>query len=412
MLATIAWRNLWRNKLRSIIVIAAIAVGITGGIVTDGLMLGMADQRTNSAINNELSNIQIHNPKFLLNKEIKYTLPNLPLAEKIKSYKEVTGVSERLQCQAMASSASAGAGITTFGVNPSDEMTVSNIHKHIKKGTYLNNKQRIPAVIGLKLAKKLRLDLDDRLIVTLADTSGTITSGAFKIVGIYKTSNNKFDAATVFVRRNDLAALLGFSATDAHQIAIRLNNNNNTEEVVFRIKKDFSKPINQKLITVQSWFEIAPLLRSMVEMMNMFSIIFMVVILIALAFAIVNTMVMSIMERTREFGMLMALGLNKKRTFSLIMLETLFLSLIGATAGLGISLLIINHYNTVGFDLTSVASGMNSLGYSAIVYFRVNTGFYITTVALVIVVAFISAISPARKALKLQPATAIRDEEL
>ena len=413
MLTALAWRNLWRNKLRSAIVITAIAIGITGGIVTDGMMVGMTDQRTNSAIANEISNIQIESPKFLLNNEIRYTLPkNLSLVKKIKGYKEVKGVTARLLCGAMAGSASAGAGIKVYGVNPSDEKAVSNIYKHIIKGAYLNNNQKIPAVIGEKLAKKLDLQTNDRLIVTLADTSGTITSGAFQIVGIYKTSNNIFDAATVFVRKNDLAALLGFSSDEAHQIAIRLQDNSATDKVLKKIKSDFAPQVNSHRISVKSWYEVAPLLRSMVEMMNMFSVIFMVVILIALAFAIVNTMIMSIMERTREFGMLMALGLNKKRIFTLIMLETLFLALTGALLGLAVSLGVVRHYQTAGFDLTSVAAGMNSIGYSAMVYFRVNTDFYITTIALVILTAFISAISPARKALKLQPATAIRDEQL
>jgi ABC-type lipoprotein release transport system permease subunit len=147
----------------------------------------------------------------------------------------------------------------------------------------------------------------------------------------------------------------------------------------------------------------------MVEMMNMFSFIFMIIILVALAFAIVNTMVMSIMERTREIGMLIALGLNKRRTFTLIMFETLLLSLTGALAGLAVSLLIVHHYAVNGFDLGALGEGLNSIGYSAIIYFRVNTGFYLVTMIMVIFTALVSTISPALRALKLQPATAIRD---
>ena len=413
MLAALAWKNLWRNKLRSAVIILAIAIGIIGGIVSDGLMSGMTDQRVNAAIANEVSNIQIQNPEFLLNNEIQYTLPeSLQLEKKIRTYPEVSGVSARLDCEAMATSASAGSGIVAYGVVPYDEVQVSDIHNHLVQGSYLNNKQRLPAVVGKKLVKKLGLQLNDRIIITLADTSGTITSGAFRIVGIYKTANARFDASAVFVRKKDLAAVLDISQATTHQLAIRLKNNNKTDLVVKKLHHDFSKYIDKELVTIRSWHQIAPMLQSMIAMMNMFSYIFMMVILLALAFGIVNTMTMSIMERTREIGMLMALGLNKKKTFSLIMLETVFLSLAGAAIGLIISLFIAHHYATYGFDLSSVAKGMNSIGYSAIVYFRVNTEFYITTIFMVVFIALISAISPARRALKLQPASAIRDNNL
>jgi len=410
MLLSLAWRNLWRSKLRSAVIIAAMAVGMIGGIVTDGMMTGMTDQRVDAAIANELSNIQIQNPQFLLNNEIKYLIPGSDtIAKKIRGYREVKGVSSRLECQAMASSANAGGGVTVLGVVPGNEVDVSDIHKHIIKGSYLDDKQRIPAVIGKKLAGKLDLNINDKIIITLADTSGTITSGAFIIVGIFKTSNDIFDVANVFVRKKDLAQLTGLAPQASHCIAIRLKNNAGTEAVISKIKNDFKELINGKLITVRGWYEISPLLRSMVEMMNMFSFIFMIIILVALAFAIVNTMVMSIMERTREIGMLIALGLNKRRTFTLIMFETLLLSLTGALAGLAVSLLIVHHYAVNGFDLGALGEGLNSIGYSAIIYFRVNTGFYLVTMIMVIFTALVSTISPALRALKLQPATAIRD---
>ncbi len=413
MLVALAWKNLWRNKLRSAVIITAIAIGIIGGVISNGLMTGMADQRINSAIANEVSNIQIQNPRFLLNHEIRYTLPpQTNWVETLRKYPEVKGVSGRLDCEAMASSASAGAGITAYGVIPEDELNVTDIHKHLIAGEYLNDSQRLPAIIGKKLAKKLDLALGDRLIITLSDTSGTITSGAFKIVGIYKTSNDMFDASSVFVRRKDLAAVLSLSPDIVHQVAIRLKDNAATDFMARQIKKTFKSALAQKEIVVRSWKQIDPLLQSMIDMMNMFSYIFMMVILVALAFGIVNTMVMAIMERTREIGMLVALGLNKKKTFTMIMLETIFLSLAGAVFGLVVSLLIVHHYAASGFDLSAMGKGMNSIGYSAIVYFRVDTDFYITTVFMVAIIAILSAISPARKALKLQPASAIRENNL
>ena len=144
-------------------------------------------------------------------------------------------------------------------------------------------------------------------------------------------------------------------------------------------------------------------------MMNYFSYLFLIIVLAALAFAIINTMIMSVMERTREFGMLIALGMNKRKVFNMVLLETIFLSLVGALLGLALSILIVRHYATHGFDLSSFGGGLSYLGYSSRIFFRVNNFFYAMSIVLVIIIAIISGISPALKALRLQPANAIRE---
>jgi ABC-type lipoprotein release transport system permease subunit len=411
MLAVIAWRNLWRNKLRSAVIITAIAIGIIGTVITDGFMSGMTDQRVDAAIANEVSNIQIHNPAFLLNEEIKYTIPQArKIGNTIRKNPDVKAVSLRLKCQAMAASAIAGAGVTVYGIRPDDEKQVSALHEHIIKGNYLSGKQRFSAIIGQKLAKKLNLGMDDKVIVTLADTTGTITSGAFQIVGIFKTSNDMFDESHVFILKSDMAKLIGFSPTSSNEIAILLNNSHTTQSVVQELNKTFKEEIATHQIVIQSWDQILPMLKSLVKIMDYFSYLFLLIILAALAFAIINTMLMAVMERTREIGILMALGLSKRKIFSLIVLETVFLSITGALVGILISISIVYHYSIYGFDLSSVAGGLNSVGYSSTIFLRVNNNFYLATAIMVILIAILSSISPALKALKLQPAKAIRED--
>ncbi len=411
MLFAIAWRNLWRNKLRSAVVFTSLAVGIIGSVISDGFMSGMTDQRVDAAIANEISDIQIHNPAFLLNGEIQYQIPGAEqILKKIKTIPEVKGVSLRMKASAMAASANAGAGINIFGVNPTSEKRVSDLHSLIIEGKYLSADEKIPTVIGQKLAHKLNLGLGDKLIVTLTDSSGTITSGAFLIVGIFKTANNRFDETNIFVNKKDLSGLIGYPANTGDEIAIRLKANSQTPVVMKALRRIFQKEIRNKQIVVRSWDQIQPLLKSMIAVMDFFSYIFLIIILAALAFAIINTMLMAVMERTREIGMLMALGMNKRKIFSMIMLETIFLSIVGAVLGLLISLVIVNHYATYGFDLSSVAKGLNYIGYSSQIFFRVNTNFYIISMILVALIAVLSSISPALKALKLQPAKAIRED--
>lgn len=412
MLSRIAWRNIWRSKLRSIIIIASLTIGIVGAIVMIGYMMGMTNQQINSAIANETSNIQIHNPKFLLSQEIKYLIPNAEeMISKIKNTSGVKAVSLRLKGPAMAASASAGAGITINGVVPDDEFRVSKLHNHIIEGVYLSSKQKLSAVIGKKLSEKLNLGLSDKIIITLTDSSGSITSGAFQIVGIYKTSNDLFDQANVFIKRDDLAHLIGYPSKDGNEIAILLSNNDQTNQILSKLKTTFAQKIKSNEVIIQSWEEIQPLLKSMLEMMNFFSYLFLLIILVALAFAIINTMMMAMMERTREIGMLMALGMNKIKISKMILLETLYLSLLGAVVGLVMSFVVVQYYSVHGLDLSSFASGLNSFGYSSTIYFNVNPEFYFVTAIVVALFALLSGIPAALKALKLQPAEAIRRDE-
>ena len=412
MLRAIAWRNLWRNKLRSSIIMTALTIGIIGAVEMDGYMTGLTNQRVDAAIANEVSDIQLHNPGFLLNQETKYLIPHAgKKADEIRKIANVKAVSVRLKGAAMASSANAGAGISINGVVPDDEYRVSDLHDHIIEGTYLSNKQKIPAVIGQKLAKKLNIGVSDKLIVTMTDSTGTITNGAFLVVGIYKTSNTDFDKNNVFVTRKDLANLIGYPTNAGDEIAILLNSNQHTKAVTKKLNTLFSAEVKSHKLIIQSWDQIQPLLKSMVDMMNYFSYLFLIIVLAALTFAIINTMLMSMMERTREIGMLIALGMNKRKIVRMVMLETLFLSIIGALVGLVISILLVDYLSIHGLDLSSFAKGLNSIGYSSTVYFQVNREFYFTTVIVVVLLAILASIPAMMRALKLQPATAIREED-
>jgi ABC-type antimicrobial peptide transport system permease subunit len=146
------------------------------------------------------------------------------------------------------------------------------------------------------------------------------------------------------------------------------------------------------------------------EYANFLGYIYVGIILLALAFGIINTMLMSVLERVKELGMLMAIGMNKTRVFSMIMLESVFLTLTGAAVGLIITYVVVQITGRTGINLAMWAEGLEAIGYSAIVYPVVTAENYVVILVLVIITGIISAIWPARKALKLNPAEALRTE--
>jgi len=406
MTIQIAWRNVWRNKLRSAIVIVAVTLGLIGGIIADALMNGMSMQRVESAINNELGDIQIHHPKFLENNEEQYTISDAQkIIKELDTTKNVKGYSPRFKIVGMASTSASGQGVSILGVDPEMEIKTTKLVEKLDSGsTFLKKKRGTPIVIGGKLAEKLKVKMRKKVILTFQDKDGNLVGGSFRIIGIYRTNNSLFDERTVFVKRKDLARLSGYSTQATNEIAIRLKKHKEVKTEYQKLKSQYTT------LSVQSWRELAPELAMMNDFMNQMMYAFLLVILLALGFGIVNTMLMVVLERVKELGMLMAIGMNKWRVFSMIMYETVMLSVTGGILGMLISSGIINFWSKKGLHLSAVSKGLESIGFSPVIYPQIGTDFYVGLTILVIITGILASIYPARKAIKLDPADAIRTE--
>jgi ABC-type lipoprotein release transport system permease subunit len=406
MIWSIAWRNIWRNKLRSLVVILAVTLGLFGTLFLIALSNGMVEQKVATTIENEISHIQLHNPEFIQEVSLHYAMEKSEdITAQIVQLQGVSAVTNRIKVTAMASTAATGTGAVVYGIEPSQEKSVTRISDFIIEGDYFETESRSPRIlIGQKLGSKLNAKLGSKVVITLQKMDGDITYGLFRVSGIFKTSNGMYDEMSVFVERDELASLTGFDPSMSTEIAVLLDNSEITDHVAGQLKAMFPG------LSVMSWKELQPVLLALQSMMDQFGYMLLVIILIAMAFGIINTMLMAILERTHELGMLMAVGMNRRRVFYMIMLETLFLTLIGAFVGVVISVTAITLTGQHGINFSAWAEGMESWGYSAHIYPALYLSFYIGMTLLVIVTGVVSSVFPARKALKLNPAEAIRAE--
>jgi ABC-type lipoprotein release transport system permease subunit len=474
MIWSVAWKNIWRNKTRSLVILVAISLGLLAGIFSVGFMMGMVEERIQNSIDNEVSHIQVHNPEYLRNDEMEYTIENAEkLAQKVQTYSQVKAVASRIKINAMANTSGNNMGVTVFGVHPAQEKNVFNLHENIiaESGGYFNGETKNQVIIGEKLAEKLNVsqfEISDKtlselknekvdkqiihqldslkgklfrsendfkkavnrvhgnrvsqkiyerikeqskvfrsrskIVLTMQDANGNLTGGAFRIAGIYSISNSAYETANVFVRFDDLARLTNLNSESVHEIAILLNERNEAPQVMQKLKNDFPG------MSVRLWKEIQPDLAVTTQYIEISYYVIIIFILLALGFGIVNTMLMAVLERIRELGMLMAIGMNRKRVFLMIMLETVYLTLTGAVVGMILGYLLIEITGSVGIDLSMYAEGFSAIGYSTLIYPEITFRFFAGVTALVAATGIFSSVYPAIKALKLNPVEATRTE--
>jgi ABC-type lipoprotein release transport system permease subunit len=365
----------------------------------------MMDQRIDKVIKTELSNIQIHEPEFRKTSEFSNFIPDAnDLAAKIRSITHVKGVSNRMVVQSMVASAETASGVIIMGIDPDVEPDVTNLNNKIIDGAYFEGIKKNPVVIGKKLAEKLNVKIRSKIVITIQDLDNDIISGAFRVAGIYTTNNNLYDEGHIFVRYSDLVRLSGFPENAGHEIAISLDNNEYLLEVQEKVK------VLSPDYEVKNWKELSPEMSYLTEVMDMYMYIFIIIILLALLFGIINTMLMVVMERTKEIGMLMAVGMNKMRIFSMIVLESVLLSFVGGVVGIIIGAIVSKFGETHPVDLSMWAEGYHALGYDSFVYTRLQPELIVNVAILVIITGVIAALYPAYKALKNDPADALRME--
>ena len=402
MILILAWRNIWRNKKRSLIIISAIAVGLCCGLFASATMFGMWDSMINTTIDRDLGHFQIHSKSYEDEKLVTDTIPNFEnVISTIKKYKDVTGVSSRVIIEGMASSASTSNGVRILGIDPVNEQNVTSVHKYIISGSYFGQDWKNQIVIGEKLADNLGIKEKSKIVLGFQGIDGSIIYGAFRVAGIFRTESSIFDKSNVFVKEGDLLRLIN-SDKISNEIVVRLSSVQQVDSVYLSIKNEF------KNLSVKDWGELAPELKFYYQMLIVQMNIFVGIILFALLFGITNTMLMSVMERVREFGVLMAVGMKRSRVFFMIILETISLSFIGGFVGLILALILIHYFGIVGINLSAFTAGLSQWSLGTRLYTSLPFSFYPPLALMILATAIIAAFYPALKAIKLKPATAIR----
>ena len=405
MIFKIAWRNIWRQKTRSIVIIASIAVGIWAGIMMTGLATGMIESYVSDSILDIYSHLQIHHPKFGEEFELQYKVSTDDHFRNILDKNvDIANFSERTIVVGMANTSRNARSARLVGIDPSKEVEMTSIHKKLKEGEYLNRDDNNKILVSQRMADKMNVKLRSKIILTFQDANADIVASAYRIKGIYQTNNQLFDENHVFVLKHELDELVYQSESNevSNEIALILKDKDELEMVKSDLIEQFPD------LKVESYKDLSPDINLYESQIENISIIYLVIIMLALIFGIINTMLMAVLERVRELGMLMAIGMTKVRIFSLIVIEAVLLGIIAAPIGLLIAYVSISLLSQSGIHLDQFVEGMRRFGISSVIYPSVPVSAYINVVLAVVITSILASLYPAVKARNLNPVEAIR----
>lgn len=402
MLFLIAWRNLWRHPARSLAIIASVALGVWAGAFIISLYYGMGNERVRIAIEQEVSHLQVHHPKFREDHDVAFNFDLDSMDAVLRNTPGLKAFSLRTICHGMLANVTGSNGVQINGVEPEAENATRGLKSFVINGAYFEAGKKNQVLVGKKLADKMKLAPGGKIVLTFQDIEQNITSGAFRIAGIYETANAPLDELNVYVRRDDFNNLLNTPGRGT-EAAVLLSSEAELPAALAALRQRLPG------LEVEDWRAVSPETALVMTSLDITSVIIIAIILLALAFGIINTMLMAVLERTREIGMLMAVGMTKTRLFGMVVLETLLLTLVGCPVGFTLAWAVNTWLSKTGIDVTAFAGNvMKGFGYGAVIYPDLPGDKVWLILRIVFVTALVASVFPAWKALKLRPAEAIR----
>ncbi len=405
-LALLAWRNVWRNKRRSLVVISSIAFGIFAMIISMGIMNGFNVQMVENTIGVSLGHISIHRKGWQDDMKLKlHFSPSPTLIARLKSHPEIHGFSPKIKTEGIIRSSVTSRQVMIIGIDSYLERNASAIHDYTsrEKGSrFFTTSDYDSIIISKEIAEKLDLMPGDKAVLMLQDKKRQIHGAGLKVVGLYQTPIDAFDKFSVFVplKKIQELSLLGRGIS---QIVVKIKNGRNAE----RIKKSLLSAIDDPSLEILTWKEMDPSLVRAIRLFDQMMYIFFGIIFITVVFSVANTLIMAIMERFHEIGVMKSIGTRPAWIFSIIVMEASFLGAVGLLSGTAGGLLLTLMLSHTGIDFSFYMESIRSWGTGSVIYPTVKLLDMIVAAVIVLITTFLAALYPAIKAARIKPLEAL-----
>ena len=401
VMSTLAWRNLWRNYRRTLIMLLAITVGVWAMIFMTALLRGMVDNMVRTGISALPGHVQIHATAYRDDPSVSHSLPAPSTALlKVLNGAQVTAWTGRVKVPAMISSEQDNRGITLLGIDPGGEVALGFDSTDVIEGRFLDSPNDRGIVIGTKLMQRLETRLGKRVVVMSQDPENAIADRGFRVVGVYEADLESREESFVYAGRDVIQTMLGMGS-GISEIAVIGHDYRTPEALTLSIRN--TVPADHEVL---SWLEIDPYLSTMMRVMDGFVLVWMVVIFLALSFGLVNTLMMAVFERVREIGLMRALGMRPSAIVYEVLMESLMLLVLGLLAGNVLAISTITWLKD-GIDVSAVSEGLEMMGAASVMYPVMEWPDLVLANVVVIGLGIITSLLPAWRAAQYRPVEAL-----
>jgi ABC-type lipoprotein release transport system permease subunit len=402
----ISWRNIWRNKRRSLVIISTVAIGIFAMMTCVGFINGFNVQLVDNTINTSLGHIAIHKAGFQNDMKLEYNFrADGALNNVIGKNPSVVSFAPRVKVAGMILSSEASRGVTVMGIDPKSERRVSRICQYILRdggSRFLDDPSEDAILISKSLAKKLDLVLGDKLVLMIQAQNGQIIGAGLRIKGFFVTPIDGIDKHVVYVGIYKLQEIAGIGGNISEINIITKDKN-----IADGVKRSLAQSIGNDGLEILSWKDMAPNIVRMIDLADNVVLFFIAVIFITVIFSIINTMVMAIMERFHEIGVMKSIGTRPSSIFAMIVLEAMNCSAVGLFAGILAGGLLIALLSYTGLDLSAYSGNLRRWGTGSVIYPSLRIADMISAAAIVGATTLAASLYPAVLAARIKPLEAL-----
>lgn len=403
-LLNLAWRNLMRNPRRTALTLVAFAVGVAALVFAWSVFDGSNAQMINNMTGNYTGYVQIHGRGYTDDPSVDRAFAAQELAVlKPHAIAGVAAMSPRMESMALLSSDSNSRGLLLIGVDPERETQVTALHKKLIAGAYFTPGATGGILVGKSLAKVLAVGIGGEVAVLTQGMQGSIGAQRYHVLGIYDTQNDMVDGMQAFISLDDASTLLS-SPGQITTVAIKLQDRDQTDAVVQQIAAQLGDQFE-----VEGWQKLLPEVAQSVDFHESVGKVITLILFSIVALGVANTVLMSVVERLREFGVMMAVGTSARQIFRIIIYEGLLLGLLGFGIGLAIGYALVSYFGVHGLSFSKQADAVQVMpGVTRILYPHLSLArmFYISTAVLLVIIA--SSLYPAWKIARMLPLQAMR----
>ncbi|MDP2335858.1 MAG: FtsX-like permease family protein [Bacteroidota bacterium] len=398
----LAWRNIWRNRRRTLITVASIFFGVLLSAYMTSMQEGSYSKMVDIVVKFYSGYMQVHHEDYWENKSINNSFDyDQALIDKLKSHPEVDFVIPRLESFGLASAEELTRGAAIFGIVPDVENQLTGIAAKIISGKYLQPTDD-GVVIGDGLARFLKLQIKDTLVIITQGYHGVSSAGKFPVRGIIKHVSPELNKSIIYMELKTCQYFLG-ADNKLTSLVVNVDDNDVMTSTLKKLKKEIQSPYS-----VMSWEEMQPEIVQQIESDRAGGIIMKAILYIVIAFGILGTIMMMIAERRREFGVMISIGMQKKKLAAVLFIETLLIGLLGIASGIAVSLPLLFFQAQNPIPLTGeTAKLMEDFGFEPYMFFSTAPEVFWQQAISIFIISVLIGIYPIISTLKIKAIKAL-----